>query len=471
MLKVAIVGRVNVGKSTLFNSLVGSAVSLVWKEPGTTRDVVEAIVHSERRDYLVMDTAGYFLTGHPLQQISEKMSDQAMAVADIIIAVFDAKTGPNKLDWHVRDKVLKSGKPYIFVVNKVDNKLLELSAYDLFSNFLDDFIMTSAVSKKGIDEIFSRLDEIADKIEVSKAISEDDFYSLPSEKIGREIDFESIQKKIKEKSGEEQEEKRKFVRISFVGRPNVGKSSLVNAILGYQRCIVYEEPGTTRDAIRIPFYYKDYKFVIVDTPGIRRRSKIDKDSVEYKAVGGSVIAMSVSDVVILVVDSFEGITHQDKHLASFVERSGSALVVALNKIDIIKKMKPAGGIRKFVQALEGTMPFIKWAYFVPTSATEKYGIEELLDSIVKSYLSWSKKLKPSELIKIKNNLERLNFMKFQNPKIFQIGIRPPKFLLWVNDPSGIRKYQVSHVEKILRQTYDFRGTPLHFRIKAHGENF
>ncbi|MCS7214132.1 MAG: ribosome biogenesis GTPase Der [Candidatus Calescibacterium sp.] len=500
MLRVAIVGRVNVGKSTLFNALLGSSVSLVWKEAGTTRDVVEAIAHSKNRDYILMDTAGYVLEDHPLQKIMEKKSDEAIEKADIIIAVFDAKTGPTKIDWELRDKILKSKKPFIFVVNKVDNRNTEIQVYNLFANFAKDLILVSATTKKGIEQIFSKLDKIAEEIHKESEFYEDEKLKIAQdelyaeyEKLSKEISegkISKLEREILEKrkkeiedelkkqlaSGEvpEEIEERKpkgVIRIAFVGRPNVGKSSLINAILGYQRCIVYHEPGTTRDAIRIPFEYKNYKFIIVDTPGVRKRSKIDNESVEFRSVGRSIVAMQVSDVVVLVIDSFEGITHQDKHLASFIERTGSSLVIALNKIDIIKELKPAGGVVKITKALESGFRFIDWAYFVPTSATRRYGIDKLLDAAIKSFQSWSKKLKPSELLKIRDRLVKLDFIKFQDPKIFQVGIQPPTFLIYVNDPKILRRYQVSHVEKIIRSMYDFKGSPIHFRIKKHGEEY
>lgn len=508
MLKVAIVGRVNVGKSTLFNALVGSSVSVVWKEEGTTRDVVEAVAHSRKRSYVLMDTAGYFMTGHPLQVISERKSDEAVERADIVIAVFDAKSGPTEIDWEVRDKVLRAKKPHIFVINKADNKRLEVMAYELFSNFASDFIMVSATTKKGLDVLFSKLDEIADDLEnermseaqdtskimggsggefSDKALILEDF-STSSQKLSRILS----EKRIKEIQDEvrrltsgthsegltsevlvssEKVTRKDVIRLAFVGRPNVGKSSLVNAVLGYPRCIVYHEPGTTRDAVRVPFEYRDYRFVIVDTPGVRRRSRIDEESLEFRSVGRALVAMQVSDVSILVVDSVEGVTHQDKHLMSFIERSGTALVVALNKIDIIRSLGPAGGVRKFVKAVESTLKFINWSYFVPTSATERSGIDELLEAVIRSYIAWSRRLKPSELLRIRNRLVELDFLRFQNPKIFQVGTCPPTFLIYVKDPTVLRRYQVAHVEKVIRSMFDFRGSPIHFRIKRHGEEF
>ncbi len=574
MLKVAIIGKVNTGKSTLFNALVGSNVSMSWNQPATTRDIVEAVGHSKKRSYVFMDTAGFYDIDHPLQKIMEEQTMKSIHLSDIVIAVFDV-SGFTELDRKVRDLVRRSGKPYIFVVNKVDSKNHELSLYEVFSS-LGDFIHVSALHKKGIDKLLQKLDEIADSIE-SRGKSEQDilddreFHEAFSkglkraeremtkirrkeietefrisvgkreekreyegreevgegkEEVGEELDGKELRGRTEgvdeekfflggengEFGGEPETQEHKLgyvesgvgsgidlrdneigidkrvdlfkdrseaktrrferrIRISFVGRPNVGKSSLVNAILGYPRCIVYDEPGTTRDAIRIPFEYDGNMFVLVDTPGIRRKSKIERGTIEYKSLGSSLTAIFVSDVCVLVVDSFDGITHHDKHIASIIERRGKALVVALNKIDLIKEMRPAGGVGKFVEALRTTMRFIGWSYFIPVSAKTKYGIPSLLDAIVSSYDSWTRRLKPSELLRIRQKLLRLDFMKRQEPKIFQLAVKPPTFLIYVNEPESLRKHQITHVGKIIRSLYGFYGSPIHFRVKRHGESF
>jgi GTP-binding protein len=497
MVKVAIIGKVNSGKSTLFNAMVGSSVSITWKEPGTTRDIVEAIAHSKKTDYVLMDTAGYApYEGHPLQKIMEEQTEKAINEADILICVFDAKSGFSEIDKKIRDRVIKSGKPYIFVVNKVDSKKEELVVYQDFHILGNDFITVSALHKKNIEKIFEKLDEISEKIEdKEKSSREKEKISNEKERILEDetqilIGKESLSKleleieKQREKEIEEisreliekgkalvKKERVEKIRISFVGRPNVGKSSLINKILGYPRCIVYDEPGTTRDAVRIPFEYEGKKFILVDTPGIRKKSKIDKEEVEFKSIGRSLTAIFVSDVCILVIDSLEGITHQDRHIASLIERRGRALVVALNKIDIIRELKPAGGIGKIVEALKNSARFIKWAYFIPVSAKTGYGIPSLLEAIYSSYKEWTKALKPSELLKIREKLIQLDFMKNQNPKIFQVGIKPPTFLVYVNEPEYLRKHQIMHIQKIIRQLYGFYGSPIHFRVKRHGERY
>ena len=515
MIKVAIVGRVNVGKSTLFNSLLGSSVSISWKEPATTRDVVEAIAHSKKRDYLLLDTAGYFPEKSELQKLMEEQTEKAIESADIVIVVFDVKSGITEIDMKIRDKVMRSGKPYIFVVNKVDSKHQEIEALSEFHKLGDDFIMVSALHKKGIDELFEKLDEIADQIEserkkqfeegkkqfeeigkeefdesvkdeeeFQRALASESLRKLEiEEEIRREKEIErevekiisGVEKSKAEKSkadgSEDKEGALIRIRVSLVGRPNVGKSSLVNAILGYPRCIVYDEPGTTRDAVRVPFDFDGMRFIFVDTPGVRRKARIEEGTIEFKSVGRSLTAIFVSDVCVLVIDSLEGITHQDKHIASLVERRGRALVVALNKMDVIKELKPAGGIGKIVQALQASAKFISWAYFIPVSAKTRYGIPNLLRAIQLSWRSWTRKLKPSELLKVRERLLRLDFMKRQNPKIFQVGVKPPTFLVYVNEPENLRKHQIMHIAKIIRGLYGFRGTPIHFRVKRHGEKY
>lgn len=615
MVKVAIIGRVNVGKSTLFNALVGSSVSISWGEPATTRDVVEAIGHSKKRDYLFLDTAGYFPEKSTLQKLMEEQTERAIEKADILIAVFDVNSGITEIDWEIRNKVMRSGKPYIFVVNKVDSKNKEIMALSEFHKLGDEFIVVSALHKKGLEELLEKIDELADEIEKRKEVegkgterksdfitqeelevqkylgteslkkierelekrrekeieresekiisrffgssSEDENenkydtesrrekFNLLSGELGeesgkveegggeekgegseaegieekeekeKEMKYENMQmeeegleeeeyfenlgveefsefesvwgdtqelepEKILEREEEEEEKKREkkektqkrvSVRVSIVGRPNVGKSSLVNAILGYPRCIVYDEPGTTRDAVRVPFDFDGMRFILVDTPGIRRKSRIEENTIEFKSVGRSLTAIFVSDVCILVIDSVEGITHQDKHIASLVERRGRALVVALNKIDIIKELKPAGGIGKIVSALKTSMKFLSWAYFIPVSAKTRYGIPNLLRAVHLSWESWTKRLKPSELLRIREMIKGLDFMRGQNPKIFQVGIKPPTFLVYVNEPENLRRHQIMHISKIIRKLYGFYGTPIHFRVKRHGEKY
>lgn len=502
MIRVAIVGRVNTGKSTLFNTLTGSSVSITWKEPGTTRDVVEAIAHSKKRTYVLMDTAGYTFEDDPMYEIFKAQSDKAIEKADIIIAVFDLKSGFTDLDDMVRKKVIRSGKPFIFVVNKVDSKNLELLAFSEFSLLGKNFITVSALHRKNIEKIFEELDRIADELEKEKSeksdyYSEEENFDLRMQEILSIQSLKELERKIDEerekeiqsafrreilKESEEAEkethkelhekkERSEKIRISFVGRPNVGKSSLVNAILGYERCVVYHEPGTTRDAIRIPFKFNNTNFILVDTPGLRKKSKIDIEGLEFKSVGRALTAIFVSDVCVLVIDSAEGVTHQDKAIAGLIERRGRGLVVAFNKIDIIKELKPAGGVGTFVSALKSSLKFIKWAYFIPVSAKTRYGIDGLLSSIKSSYQSWTKKLKPSELLKIRERLVQLDFMRNQNPKIFQLTVKPPTFLVYVNEPENLRKYQIKHIEKIIRQLYGFYGSPIHFRVKRHGEPY
>ncbi len=470
MIRVAIVGKVNSGKSTLFNALVGSDISITWKEPATTRDTVEAIAHSKNTDYIVSDTAGYYPEGdYPLRKIMEEKTEEAIQKSDIVIVVFDAKSGYTNIDKSLRDRFIKGKKPFIFVVNKVDNEKDRYLVSEEFSKLGAEFITISALHKKGIDKLLEKLDEIANNIKKNKENSNEVL-----DRAYDKIKYDKIQKDTKEDIYQDvkvdvknKEELKRRIRVSFIGRPNVGKSSLVNAVLGYPRCIVYEEPGTTRDTIRIPFWFDGNYFILVDTPGIRRKSRIVKMTLEEKSVRRSLSAISASNVCVLVIDATEGITHQDKTIAEIVQNKGYGLVVAINKIDLIKKLNPAGGIKKFISAMKFTAPFLHWCEFIPVSAVERDGIPELLQAVVRAYDSWKKRLKPSQLLKIRQKLMQLDFMIGQNPKIFQVRTCPPTFTINVKNPLILRKNQIMHVGKIIRELYGFEGSPIKFEIKRH----
>lgn len=411
--KVAIVGRPNVGKSTLFNAIVGSDVSVEFKEPGTTRDRVEAVVHSK---YTLIDTGGYFFGDDELERLIAKQTKIAFDEAYVCIVVFDGKQGLHPADMSLISEIIKSGKPSLFVVNKIDSHKDELFAHAEFSHLNLPMHFVSALHRKNLDELERAIEEL--------------------------VEHEH-----------ETGTRAKPIRVAIIGRPNVGKSSLTNVILRQaglpERLIVHDKPGTTRDAIRVPFEFEGKYLILVDTPGIRRRSRVDRKGVEIKSVDKAIEAAEVSDVCVLVIDSSENVARQDKRLAGLLLRKGKPTVIAFNKIDLVDS------IPKTIE-----LGFISWARFVPTSAVKRTGIKQLLRNVIVAEAESRKKLKPTQLEELAKTL-RLK-LKGQNPKIYQKRVKPPVFELIVN---SARQGVVNIAEKTIRDNFGFWGTPVKIDMK------
>ena len=425
---VTIVGRPNVGKSSLFNRLLGRRESIVDDMPGVTRDRVYGEVECNDRSFFIVDTGGLIVNDtNPLVVNMERQIKQAVLESDLVVFVIDGKEGITWMDEDVSDMLRRSRKPVIVVANKIDDMKHENLVYEAYNLGFDEIIGVSASHKRNIPELID--------IIVSK---------LPDEK---EI-----------KSGEEE------IRLSIIGRPNVGKSSLVNYITGEERSIVSDIPGTTRDAVDSVVLSKGRRFRIVDTAGLRKRGKI-KGDLEFYSQVRTLQAISRSDVVLLVMDGADLVTDQDKKLASEALLRGKGLVMLVNKWDILPK-DPKLGDRVKKTVIE-ELGFVKHAPLLFASSLTGRGLGKLLDNVNEVFHNRRNRISTNILNRLVRDILAFQKMPSNNKgrplKIFycsQTGIEPPSFVFFVNYPDIIDNAFNRYMEKELRKLENFRGVPL-----------
>ena len=397
---VAIVGRPNVGKSTFVNRLVGSRHSIVDDLPGVTRDRIYFDVEWQNKPFTVIDTGG-IIPGDD-DDIMVSIFDQAKLAceeAEKIIFIVDGKDGLNPIDYDIANILRQSGKPVFLAVNKCDNPESLLMTSEFYALSLGDPIGISALHGSG---------GVGDLLEI---VTED---------------FEVF----------ESEEEDKRIRIAIVGRPNAGKSSIVNALLNTDRVIVSDVSGTTRDSIDSYVTYKDKEFIIVDTAGIRKKSKVDY-GVEKFAVDRAIRSIRECDVALLVIDAKEGISDQDKKISSIITESGKGLIVAINKWDLIEDKK-ANTLNKFEKELNEDIPFLSFAPKIFISAVTKQRLSQIFEESEKVYEQCVKRVSTGLLNKVINEAYALNpptSFKGKRLKIYyvtQAKTQPPTFVLFVN---------------------------------------
>ncbi|MEW6423320.1 MAG: ribosome biogenesis GTPase Der [Bacillota bacterium] len=427
---VAIVGRPNVGKSTLFNRLVGERVAIVEEKPGVTRDRLYKDVEWSGRVFTLVDTGG--LDFQETNEISEKTRRQvelAIAEADVLLFLVDARAGLTPADEEIAQALRRSEKPVLLVANKAEKFAGE--HFDFFRLGLGEPFPVSAA-------LGLNTGDLLDKI----------LHALPAPK--------------EEKDSEE------AIRIAVVGRPNVGKSSLVNRILGFERVIVSARPGTTRDAVDTPFKHAGRRFLLVDTAGIRRKSKIDEATERY-SVMRALKAIDVCDVALVMLDALEGVTEQDKRIAGYVHEKGKASILVVNKWDLLKK--DARTADRYREAVYRELLFLDYAPVAFISALTGRGVPQLLNLATRAGEEFSRTVGTGPL----NNLLAAAQLRFPPPahkgkrlKIFygtQVKSRPPTFGLFVNDPDLMHFSYLRYLENQLRQAYGFAGTPLRFVLR------
>lgn len=425
---VTIVGRPNVGKSSLFNRLLGRRESIVDDMPGVTRDRVYGEVECNDRSFFIVDTGGLIVNDtNPLVVNMERQIKQAVLESDLVVFVIDGKEGITWMDEDVSDMLRRSRKPVIVVANKIDDMKHENLVYEAYNLGFDEIIGVSASHNRNIPELID--------IIVSK---------LPDEK---EI-----------RSGEEE------IRLSIIGRPNVGKSSLVNYITGEERSIVSDIPGTTRDAVDSVVLSKGRRFRIVDTAGLRKRGKI-KGDLEFYSQVRTLQAISRSDVVLLVMDGADLVTDQDKKLASEALLRGKGLVMLVNKWDILPK-DPKLGDRVKKTVIE-ELGFVKHAPLLFASSLTGRGLGKLLDNVNEVFHNRRNRISTNVLNRLVRDILAFQKMPSNNKgrplKIFycsQTGIEPPSFVFFVNYPDIIDNAFNRYMEKELRKLENFRGVPL-----------
>ncbi len=429
---VAIIGRPNVGKSTLFNRIAGGRMAIVEGEPGVTRDRLYRDAEWSGRSFTVVDTGGLdFHEDDEIIQGARRQAELAIREADAVLFVVDARAGLNPYDEEVAAFIRRSQKPALLVVNKVEKYDLPTQTYEFYRLGLGEPVPVSAAEGLNTGDMLDKLLELLPPKEESPYASD-------------------------------------VIKIAVIGRPNVGKSSLVNYILGEERVLVSNIPGTTRDAIDTLFERADRKYVIIDTAGVRRKSKIGRKTERYSVIR-ALRAVDRSDVVLIMLDAVEGVTDQDKRIAGYALEAGKAMVIVVNKWDLIAKDDRT--INFYTEKIRQELAFIKYVPVIFISAlTGKrvFKVLELVNSVAEQN---SARISTSDL----NAL--LREATLQNPppadkarrlKIFyatQSGVKPPRFILFCNNPDLMHFSYLRYLENRLRQAYGFEGTPVRFALR------
>lgn len=423
---IAIVGRPNVGKSTLFNRIAGERLAIVEDTPGVTRDRIYANCRWLDHEFLLIDTGGITDERDPIQVQIRKQVDLAIAEADVLLMVVDGREPLTASDDQVAKLLRKSKKPVVLAVNKVENFKETMNA-EVYSLGFGEPVRISAEHGRNIGDL---LDAV--------------------------LSFESKEPDAMEGDA---------IRVTLVGRPNAGKSSLVNAILGEDRVIVNDQPGTTRDAVDTPFYYHDQHYLLVDTAGIRRKSKVE-NSVEYYSVLRAIKAVERSDVVILVLDGSQEITDQDLKIGGIIKDAGKACIIAVNKWDLLA---PAGKtVEQFREKLQDKLEFLNYAPVLFVSATSGHHLSKLMPLIEEVMESFTKRVSANKLNQVVGEAIALHHPPSNKGRLFkiyytsQIKVKPPTFRFIINDQDGFHFSYQRYLENKLRETFGFWGTPLKF---------
>lgn len=434
---VAIVGRPNVGKSTFVNRLIGSRNSIVDDRPGVTRDRIYFDVEWQNKPFTVIDTGG-IIPGDE-DEIMLSIYDQARIAceeADKIIFLVDGKDGVNPIDNDIANILRQSGKPVFLTVNKIDSQNAKYNVNDFYSLALGEPMGISALHGSG---------GVGDLLEV---ITED-----------FEVD--------------EEETEDNTIKIAIVGRPNAGKSSIVNAILNENRVIVSDVSGTTRDSIDSNVTYKDHEFVIVDTAGIRKKARVDY-GIEKFAVDRAIRSIRECDVALLVIDASEGISDQDKKIASIIIDAGKGIIIAVNKWDLIENKK-ANTLSQFDKDLAVEIPFLEFAPKIYISAVTKQRLNSIFDKAVDVYEQCTKRISTGLLNKVLKEAYSLNppqTVKGKRLKILyatQTNTKPPTFVLFANNADLMKDHYKRYIENKLREAFGFFGTPIKIAVRERSE--
>ena len=432
---VAIIGRPNVGKSTLFNRLVGQPMAIVSDVPGTTRDRITATIPWRDHSLILVDTGG--IEVYPTSDLWEKVRAQvemAMEEADAIIFLADVVDGVTPGDMEIAQSLRLREKPLMLAVNKVDNPKRELDAAEFYTLGLGDPLPISAYHNLGMKDLMSQLDDLL------AAPSEDE--ETPTE-----------------------------LKLAIVGRPNVGKSLLLNTILGHQRTIVSEIPGTTRDAIDIAFSFGDRPVTLIDTAGVRRRGRIEV-GIEKYSVLRAVRAIERSNVCLLVTDATEAITAQDTHIAGQVMDTYKGVVVVVNKWDLVE-----GEMEKeqMAQEVRRKLKFIPYAPICFTSALNGTGVQNVMETALNVYAQGGKIVSRGALERTLLSAVAAHMPPSRGGKpikiyrIYQRGANPPTFVIFVNNPQLIHFSYQRYLENQLRSAFGFAGNPLHLIFSTRGK--
>ncbi len=446
MKTIAIVGRPNVGKSALFNRLAGKKISIVHDQPGVTRDRINAVCKLGTAPFDIIDTGGIGVDPDPdFADETHFAADVAIASADLLLFVVDGPAGSTPLDETLAKKIRGAGKPVILVVNKIDNDRQDSMVSDFARLGFESPVPVSAVHGLGFGLLVERIEGLVD--------------------LGEE---------------EEADERGSVANIAVIGKPNVGKSSLINAILNDKRTIVSEISGTTRDAIDIPYEHGGHKFMLVDTAGIRHRSKHDT-SVEVFSVMRSENAISRSDLCVIVIDGSQGVTSQDKRIAGMIQEARRAAVIVINKWDLVK---PKGNesereaLKERLEAIKRDLFFLDYAPVVIVSAKDKENIPRLFTTIEKMRQHATRKIGTGELNRLlSESVERQPPPMLGNRRLkilYATQLNAPfyrpfgriELLLFVNDPRKLPDSYKQYLSRCIRSFREYPGLPIIFKLRG-----
>ncbi len=426
---VSLIGRPNTGKSSLFNRLINEKKSIIDDQAGVTRDRIYGIVNYEDKSFNLIDTGGIDLEKATFNENIKMQAELAIDESDLIVFVIDGKEDLTSNDLLISSLLKKSNKEVIVAVNKLDEKHMNNNIYNYYELGFDAYYPVSAEHNKGIKELLNAITK--------------DFNPYTTEEDDATLKF------------------------SIIGRPNVGKSSLVNALLNEEKAIVSNVAGTTRDAVDTPFKYEGMDFIAIDTAGIRKSGKI-YESIEKYSVLRSMKAIERSDVCVLVINAEEGIIEHDKHIASYAIEAGKAIVIVINKWDTVKDKNDISSFTKLVRA---EFKFLSYAPIVFLSALTKKRIHTLMPEIIKVYENSKKEIKTSVLNDVIRDAVLLNeppSYKGKRLKIYfvnQSGKKPPKFTFNVNSKGLIHFSYERYLENKIRENFDFEGTPIKLEFK------
>jgi GTP-binding protein len=435
---VAICGRPNVGKSTLFNRIIGRQHAIVHSEEGITRDRSYGIASWNGKSFRIVDTGG--IVDRPGDDITKKMMEQARAAlteADAIILLVDGQTGVARADDDIRNEIVRHKKPIFLVVNKLDNEAMKLNAASFYSMGLGDPFPISSSHGDGVDDLLAA---IAAKLPETRAVTP------------------------------EEERQASATKVAIVGRPNAGKSSFINAILNEDRSIVTDVPGTTRDSINIEFHWKDKDYLFIDTAGMRKKGGI-KTEVERFSVTRALRSINFADVCLVMIDATQGIGEQDKRIFNYIQEAGTGMVLVWTKWDLVDEKEDS--FKKLAEQIDLKAPFLASVPAITVSNTERQRIFKVFEYIDRVAEAVNRRVQTSELNKLLSSLQGSPQARHhgQEAKIryaTQVDVKPARFVLFVNRAERFHFSYLRHIENRIRETYGFEGVPIHIELREGG---
>jgi GTPase len=444
-LRIAIIGAPNVGKSTFFNKIIGGRRSIVENIPGVTRDRIYAEVdlsycHSgiDHLPVTLIDTGGLFFEEDTLYQGIQAQAELALAEADCIIFIVDGRVGLTQIDRHIAKLLRNQGKPIFLLANKLDAEAMQTLASEFYNLGLGDPLPFSSLGETSGESLERLIDCIIDT-------------GVADNVLGQKKDKPDNQ-----------------VKIVLIGRPNAGKSSLLNKLVGYERSLVHDVAGTTRDALDTELIYKDREIMLIDTAGLRRKSKVYGELERY-SVDRTIKGLVRADIAVLVLDATEGVTHQEQKLASLIQKRYKGCVLVLNKWDLIEKTDQS--FNEYTEKVRQELGFVDYAPLVVTSAVSGQRVQDILEQCLIVHDNLHKRIKTGLLNVVLREIVSINDPAKSGAKglrIYygtQVEVNPPSFALFVSEPNNFHENYLRFLEKAVRKEFGFEGAPLKWIIK------